>query len=140
MCMIDGADCCYDRVSTSKDRVARKKHKCHECGRLIVPGERYKHSHGIDSEGSAYVYKVCSHCMVGASWLSENCGGWLRYGIREDLHEHVAEYGYTRAKAIIGVARIVIGMRRKWSIKRGPKAGQMMKIPQLPAQLEPLAH
>jgi hypothetical protein len=42
-------------------RTARKKHRCIECGKTIIPGEKYEHVWGVwDSEPSTY--KTCLDC------------------------------------------------------------------------------
>lgn len=138
MCMIDGADGC-NTFSSEHKHVARKAHKCSECGRPIAAGETYWRLSAL-FEGDFTETKMCAHCRVGADWLVENCGGFMTHGVHEDLREHVEEYGYTKAKAIPGVARIVVGMKRDWITKRGPRAGQLMPLPRLPAKLEPTLH
>ena len=48
-------------VFVSKYRVARKSHKCHECGRSIVTGEKYLYESGI-WEGVPKGFKTCVDC------------------------------------------------------------------------------
>lgn len=40
---------------------ARKRHRCHMCWRIILPGETYWRMAGLDS-GQAWTYKACPHC------------------------------------------------------------------------------
>lgn len=126
MCMIDGLDG-YDRVNTSHVRKARKQHKCQECYRVIEVGETYQITSGIDSEGDPFAYKICGHCKVAATWLSDNCGGWVRSGLHEDIYEHVEEYRRT------DLARLYVAMKRKW--KRFRSEG-LIPIPKLPRPLK----
>jgi hypothetical protein len=134
MCMVDGADGCNE-FSRTTHHTARKEHKCAECHRAIEPGERYTYD-SWKYDGDFASSKRCAHCNVSAQWLRENCGGFLIYGIYEDIQEHVSEY---RGDAICvpRLKRLEIGMQRRWKIRRGPKKGQLMPIPQLPAKLEP---
>lgn len=134
MCMIDGADG-YNTFSNEKKHVARKEHKCGECQRKIAAGETYWRLSAL-YEGDFSETKMCAHCRVAADWLVENCGGFLTQGVYEDVYEHVHEYR-GQAKCIPRLARIAIGMRRDWQVLRGPRKGQLMPLPMLPAKLEP---
>lgn len=126
MCAIDGLDE-YDRVHWTRERKAIKQHQCEECRRPIERGERYQITSGIDSDGDPFSYKVCGHCLVACKWLSENCGGWVRSGVLEDLYEHVDEYRRP------DLARLYVAMRRDW--KRFRRAG-LMPVPKLPRPLK----
>lgn len=75
MCMLDNGDGMVTMLSQAEP-VARKAHKCKECGREIAPGERY-HVDRFIWEGELNTHKVCAHCMVAREWLSDECGGWL---------------------------------------------------------------
>jgi len=44
-----------------EDYVARKEHRCCECGRLIRPGERYNRTVG-KWDGLFKTFRRCSHC------------------------------------------------------------------------------
>lgn len=133
MCMADDADpCSYWDESVHK---ARKTHKCSECDRAIAPGEPYRSCRWI-SEGQWSTSKMCSHCEVAAEWLRKNCGGFLTFGIHEDIREHVDEYAYLGWPHLAGLGRLTIGMRRDWKIRRGPRAGQLMPIPKLPPAID----
>ena len=54
---VDNAPTCW----TSTLRRARKTHRCIECGRAIVPGERYEVYSGL-SEGKPFRHKTCLGC------------------------------------------------------------------------------
>jgi hypothetical protein len=132
MCMIEGADETYRIYNGPRVVVSRKEHRCDECYRTIAKGERYWSSSGLGSDGWDQHY-ICTHCYVAASWLMTNCQGFLHGAINEDIQEHVEEYGDTDAGP--GLARIAVGMRRKWHVKRGPRAGQLMPLPKLPERI-----
>jgi hypothetical protein len=125
MCMIDG--CEYDRVHNSYMRKARKRHRCEECERFIEASEPYRYTSGIDSEGEAFSHKLCQHCNVGAQWLIDNCGGWVRGGdcLIDDLKEHGEEYRR------MDMYRLAIGMRRKWQ-----RRGTLAPVPALPRPIK----
>jgi hypothetical protein len=47
---------------TEVERVARKEHKCCECGATIKPGDKYQHVSGFMSDGPVS-YRTCSLCV-----------------------------------------------------------------------------
>lgn len=57
--------CFYDAERPSfcetEIRVARKEHKCCECGVVIGRGEKYEHVTGV-WDGDIASFKTCSHC------------------------------------------------------------------------------
>jgi len=136
--MIDSCDEFNEWGDTRTVKRARKSHKCTECGRQIQAGESYR-VHTWIYDGQFDSSKSCAHCMVAEDWLTENCSGYLIHGVWEDINEHCQEY-QGRAKCIARLARIKIGMERDWQIRRGPRKGQLMPVPQLPAKLEPNLH
>lgn len=121
MCMIDYAE---DRVTVLHERVysARKEHKCDECGRGILPGERYTVERYV-YDGGATTHKTCRHCKVVRDWLNAECGGFLYTGVREDIQEHADEghYGF-------GVKLLSIGIERRWR----RRDGRLWPTPRLP--------
>lgn len=44
--------------------VARKPHRCNDCGRIIRPGEKYRKGSGMDGS-TAWTWRECEHC----TWL-----------------------------------------------------------------------
>lgn len=134
MCMIEGCD---ERASiwNEREQRARKPHKCCECGRQIEAGEVYVYLWAKSSDGP-FTGRWCAHCDVAQKWLWENCSGSLLSGVIEDCREHVDEYS-GEAACIPALARIVVGAGRKWRVRRGPRAGQLMPIPRMPGRLEP---
>ena len=121
MCMIDNGDGQVTMLSQA-DPVARKAHKCKECGREIALGERY-HVDRFIWEGKLETHKVCAHCMVAREWLSDECGGWLFGAVEEDIREHAHSGDYP-----MGVHRLAVGMAWKW---RTP-TGKLLPIPKVP--------
>jgi len=122
MCMIDEAD---GRLEFYNARmvIARKPHRCGECGREINRGETY-HAASGKFEDKVDTYRTCAHCRVAGEWLERECGGHLIGDIEEDIWDHCLEgvYGFD-------LARLVAGMRRKW--QRFDGRG-LMAIPRMP--------
>jgi hypothetical protein len=66
--------------------------------------------------------KTCVHCMVARDWLHKECGGWLYDFVAEDVADHWDIQGDIR------LARLIVGMRRKWTTRRG----DLMRMPTIP--------
>lgn len=126
MCAIDDCD---ERVEVFQavDRVGRKEHRCSECRRPIVPGEKYHYEFG-KLEGEPVTYRTCSHCMIAREWLRKNCGGWIYEGVIEDISEHAQQYPDLAQP----LSAIVSRAKQKWlSI-----GGQLMPVPDMPPAIE----
>lgn len=120
MCMVDDAD--RVNILSNVDRVARKEHRCGECGRMIQRGETYKVEAGV-IDGRMDVYKTCAHCLVVREWLSGECGGWVYAATDEDIVEHCNGYGHP-----MSVYRLAVGQRRNWRTRKGA----LMPVPKCP--------
>lgn len=123
MCMIDGADGDYSEFHSTNTHRANKEHFCDECRRTIFAGETYERTHQ-KWDGQFFTYKTCEHCVAARSWLSVTCGGWMYYGVLEDLKTHFTEESHLFGNMRLG--RLVQGMRRGW---RSPISGELMKVP-----------
>jgi len=121
MCMIDSADSQVRMLFEAK-LIARKAHKCRECRRAILPGERYSIERYI-SEGKFHAHKVCAHCDIVRQWLLDECGGWCYTAIEDDIREHACSGDY-RAP----VLRLAVGMAWQWRTPRG----RLLPVPQVP--------
>lgn len=87
------ADVCLDHgwdgensFFSERMRVARKPHRCCECGDTILAGEHYQRARG-HTEGSFWTNATCAICAEIRSTFV--CGTWI-YGqlwasIREDM-------------------------------------------------------
>jgi len=107
MCMIDDAE--PSEFYSERRPVAKKNHTCDECGRTILPGEKYYSSSG-KHEGYFCYSKMCAHCEIGANLLITHCGGFVWEGVLDDLVEHIHEsLPWSRT-----AAKIVVAARRKW--------------------------
>jgi hypothetical protein len=88
MCMIGDDD--GWAVFRSGERRAAKNHRCGECGRTIVKGERYRFATGLSTEWEAWsTFHLCGQCNAATRWLVVVCGGYLYEATREDIGEHV---------------------------------------------------
>lgn len=92
--------------------IARKEHRCGECGRTILVGEPYER-HSMVFEGTASHHAVCTHCAVLTEWLVIECGGTITHEMIEDIEEHARDY--ERAD----LAELAAAARGKWESFRG---------------------
>lgn len=124
MCMVDGGERA-DFYSVAKP-IARRDHRCGECGRTIMKGEQYER-HTMAFEGTASTHLVCAHCAVLTDWLVRECGGALIGQVIADIEEHATDYLRRDLAALGGCAR------NKWV--KGPsfqKPFPGIKVPQCP--------
>lgn len=113
MCMI--ADD-YVEMLRSTDPVARKAHRCAECGRTIEVGEQYRNERWV-FDGRVSGQKTCYHCVfIARPWLMSNCGGWIYGAVYEDIFEHFPDGS---SDTPMNVGRIIVGMRRGWRRRDG---------------------
>jgi hypothetical protein len=108
MCFIDSAD---EPLKLYQQHVvtARTSHQCNECRRTIEPGEQYERATGLEPDGAWMTCKTCVQCQAVRNWLTKVCGGFLHYGVQEDLEGHLEE-GYNPRWLHIAVS----GMQRHW--------------------------
>ena len=88
-------DCYCDfeqpKFITRKFHIARKKHKCCECGKTIFSGEKYEYVSGL-WDNYFDVYKTCSCCIKLRSAFSEmECFCWYYGGLKESITLHMEE-------------------------------------------------
>lgn len=91
-----GPSCFSHRV-----RKARKEHRCCECRRIIVKGERYHYESGI-WDGSADDFKTCFDCYEVRSEMF--CDGFEYGNMWGMLREHLSETdGHISSSCIAGL-------------------------------------
>lgn len=71
-----------------KTPVARKQHKCSECGKLIEPGTRY-YAYTGKWNSEIYTHKLCPVCEEIAKAFF--CDGFTFETLYEYLSEHILE-------------------------------------------------
>lgn len=108
MCMADSSDPCD--VHRAVERVARKAHRCQECGRIIEKGETYEYVTAL-YDGQWFTNKTCVHCIAARGWLSAICQGWIYGAVLEDLGEHWHE-GWSYRSLDFG--RLIVSARKQW--------------------------
>ena len=81
-CCIDAGD--YPEFISEKMVVARKIHKCNECGGDIWPGEKYEYVAGRWPDGFE-VFKTCKICAKIRKDMF-TCGYTYGY-LKEELYE-----------------------------------------------------
>ena len=113
MCAIDFAD--PADVSEFVSRRACKEHKCSDCNRTILKGERYEHCSWLYDERWSREH-ICQHCVWAAEWLKKYCRGYVVGGIHEDLCDHWYDSPDYRT---IDLARRIIGIRKGWKTRHG---------------------
>ncbi|UCE99958.1 MAG: hypothetical protein JSV82_02515 [Planctomycetota bacterium] len=78
----------YPEFYNESTPIARKEHKCFECGRMITKGEKYHCASGkwnIKIE----TYKTCGDCLSIREQFFGN--GWNFGNVIWDLEEHISE-------------------------------------------------
>ena len=127
MCMLDDSDGCVTMLSEATP-VARKAHKCRECGRQIAAGERY-HVERYLWEGKLHNHKTCAHCDVARQWLQAECGGWLYGDVKQNLRELAVRAAHAvNTAGHVPLMRLAVGMKWKW---RAP-SGRLLGVPRVP--------
>jgi hypothetical protein len=96
-----------DYVTVIEDiiRTDVKVHKCYECGRDIVPGERYKYEK-IVNEGHHDDYKTCIDCAS----VREHLVCSFYYGdvwelVRESISYYTNDYPWSKIAKLTPTAR-----------------------------------
>lgn len=111
MCRIDDYDSYGTWLKDLKLRIARKEHRCGDCGRTIAKGEQYTYGVWLE-EGDFFTVKVCAHCVTAGHWLTRICGGHLWPGVVEELEEHWDEERWSLGSYALG--QLVVLARRRW--------------------------
>ena len=73
-------------------RIARKAHRCYECGGAILPGEKFECVAGM-WEGDFSTFKTCGRCCDIRQWVKNNvpCFCWAHGNLNEDASEAIAD-------------------------------------------------
>jgi glutaredoxin len=109
-------------------RKARKPHRCSECHRVIAKGEVYEEHSGLWREGGWETFRWCQHCSAAQKILDREIYGFCF--CFSALWQGVADqYDWIGSRYSMTTARLRVSARRKWTHKRGHKAGQLMAVP-----------
>lgn len=123
--------CCDDnpaKVCGMVRRKARKEHECSECRRVIRRGETYEEHSGL-WDGGWETFRWCAHCAAAVKVVEKAVEDFcFCYSALWDELVEIERYGRPNKP----VSRIRAGVRRKWTHKRGPRAGQLMPVPAHP--------
>jgi len=74
----------------SQTVTARKPRRCDDCGRTVIPGERYRRSKSVDYDGW-HLWQTCSQCQAcvedlwDAEVREENDDGYECYAYLPDV-------------------------------------------------------
>lgn len=108
-------ECDYDPPSVYRkaEHKARKQHKCHECSRLVQPGERYEVVFGI-WDGRSDIFKTCSRCLALREWVKAHvpCVCWAHGNVRDDAIEAARGWAHEAPGLLFGAYRREIAIRR----------------------------
>ena len=107
--------CDYDPASVyeASDHIARKEHKCDECGGKIWPHEPYERVFAI-WEGRADTCKTCIRCLALREFIKASvpCFCWAHYNMIEDAMMTADHYSHEAPGLMFGAIRRRILIRR----------------------------
>lgn len=91
-CEVDVYDYDYEPVELWRraSRKANKNHKCHECGREIVKGEKYEHVSYMH-DGRFYADKTCADCLSAIGQFYPK-GGYCTGLLWDEIRNHIVEW------------------------------------------------
>lgn len=107
----------YPEFFSSYTPVARKEHRCEECGCRIQPGEKYEYACG-KWDGYFDVMKTCERCYDLRKWVQNNipCFCWAYGNVHDDAREAINEARYRAPEetqgVLFGFLRRVVGIRK----------------------------
>jgi hypothetical protein len=108
--------CDYEQPSVfnTSTPIARKEHRCTECGRRIAAGERYLYTWGI-WDGSAWTFKTCPRCSSLLDYVKAHvpCLCWAYGNIVDDCLEAAREYAHEAPGLLFGALRRLALIQRE---------------------------
>jgi len=117
-CTIEACDLYEDGPScfSEKNRVARKLHKCSECGRVIDPGETYHYESGV-WDGTPLSFKTCADCYsLRREFFSTYEYGSIWASFEEAVFENDGRFDQDALAALTPAARerAMAAIERAW--------------------------
>ena len=113
------ADCYCDgdvpSVYVKTGPVARKEHRCEECGGIIPAGERYERVFAV-CDGIPYAMKTCARCQEVRRHVTQSvpCFCWLHGNMLEMAVETAQNYAREVDGLLFGTyRRIILAKRRR---------------------------
>lgn len=108
--------CDWDYAATVYSKschVARKEHKCYECGRKIMPGERYESVFAV-WDGRGQTCRTCPHCLAIREWVVAHvpCSCWMHGSMLEDIRNDVDNYWHLAPGLAMGYLRRLAALNR----------------------------
>jgi hypothetical protein len=106
-------------------RVARKAHKCYECGNKIEPGTRYENVSAKWEEGFEE-FKTCPKCLELRDYTICHghipCLCWSHGSMIDDCIETLKEYAHELPGMLFGGYRLLAKIKgksgsRNWLVK-----------------------
>ena len=103
----------YWKVYNKTNPIARKQHKCNECGAPIMPGQRYEYVFGLLSDGG-HSYKTCQHCTDARDYLKAHvpCFCWYHGNLAEDIRNTLDAYAHEAPGLAFAIGRFFVKSRR----------------------------
>lgn len=95
--------------------VARKAHKCDECGGQIQPGEKYERCSGMWERGEMQTFKVCARCLELRNYVQAHvpCFCWAYGNIIDDAIETAQHWAHEAPGLLFGAYRRRIAIQRQ---------------------------
>ena len=113
--------CDYDPASVYEavDRIARKQHRCYECGRPIWPGEAYEKVFGIWYDEGPQTFKTCVRCLALREFVQSNvkCFCWAHGNVIDDALETARHYHEQGNGLLFGAYRRYVAIQRNTRIQ-----------------------
>lgn len=107
--------CDYELATVYCKRVyvARKEHRCYECGRTIRPGEKYESVFAV-WEGVAQTVRTCPHCLALREFVVAHvpCSCWSHGNMRDEVLDDAREWGHEAPGLLFGAYRREVAIRR----------------------------
>lgn len=134
--------CDYDevaRVYEAKVVIARKTHRCNECGIAIAPREQYERV-GSLFDGQWRTYRTCSRCLDLREFVKAHvpCFCWCHENMREDAI-YTADYWASKEQVPglwFGALRREVRIKEARAFERHSENPAVWKLPRRIARRE----